>query len=51
MKKERKGERGPKLFDLGGIDFGEALDNRENSVNDLFFGQMIIVGWHETQRT
>lgn len=43
MKNEKKGERGKKLFDLGGIDFGEALDNRDNSVNDLFFGQMIVV--------
>ena len=37
------------LTDLGRIDFGEALDDIEDSVDDLFSGEMIVaVGRHRS---
>jgi hypothetical protein len=32
-----------KRRDLRRIHFGEIFDNRENSIDDLFFGEMIVV--------
>lgn len=37
--------------DLGRIDFGEALDDGENSVDDLLFGEMIVVGGHKPEKS
>lgn len=36
---------------LGRIDFGEALDDGENSVDDLLFGEMIVVGGHKPEKS
>lgn len=32
-----------KRRDLGRIDFGEIFDHGEDSVDDLFFGEVIVV--------
>lgn len=36
------------VTDLGRIDFGEALDDVEDPVDDFFFSDMIVVGRHRS---